>query len=386
MMKSEYDIIVIGAGPAGSTAAKFASERADVLLLDKHREIGSPKRCGEGLGIRAFVEFGIPTDRRFINKEIYGAVVYAPDGTPVRIRYDKVGGYIIERKIFDKFLASEAVRAGADLLSDAEAKLLKKNGRVTGVKVNGEEIVARIIIAADGVESRIARDAGINTVLDPYDIDSCFEYEMVGIEIEEPDMLSMFLGNRIAPRGYVWIFPKDEDRANVGVGISGKEEKTARYYLDKFINSRPELKQGGILEVNVGIVPVGGFLKELVKDNVMVVGDAAHQVNPLHGGGINEAMIAGRLAGMTAGRAIEQNNLRILREYEENWWATRGKRMEKILRIRKLTERLTDDDMNYLAKVWNGDDLVELSRGGYSGVLKKIATYPRLLKIFRNLY
>ena len=96
-MESEYDIIVVGAGPAGSTAAKFAAGNASVLLVDKHREIGSPKRCGECLGVYAFTEFGIPADQRFINNDICGVVVYAPDGTPVGMRFDETMGHIIER-------------------------------------------------------------------------------------------------------------------------------------------------------------------------------------------------------------------------------------------------------------------------------------------------
>jgi len=387
-MKGEYDIIVIGAGPAGSTAAKFAAEKARVLVVDKHREIGSPKRCGEGLGSKAFEEFEIPVDKRFINKEIYGAAVYAPNGSKVEVKYDGVSGYIIERKIFDKFLATEASRNGAKILADAEASLLRENGEIAGVKIvhRGEEkeIRAKIIVAADGVESQIAKQVGIDTTINPVDMASCFEYEMSGIEIENPEMIHMFMGNKLAPRGYVWIFPKDDDRANIGIGISGTEKRTAKYYLDRFIKSRPGLERGSILEVNVGCVPVGGFLRELVKDNLMVVGDAARQVNPIHGGGIQEAMFAGKLAGIKAREAIDSGNLDILKDYEREWWFTRGKKLEKILKARYFAEKLGDDDMNYLAKVWNGDDLVRISGGEYSVAFKKIIKHPRLLKLLKN--
>jgi len=387
-MKDEYDVIVIGAGPAGSTAAKFAAEKARVLVVDKHREIGSPKRCGEGLGLRAFEEFKIPLDKRFINRGIYGAVVYTSDGSEVEIKYDKISGYVIERKIFDKFLATEASRKGAKVLADAEASLLKENGEIIGVKIKhrGEEkeIKAKVIIAADGVDSQIARHAGIDTTINPDDVDSCFEYEMSGIEIEKPEMIHIFMGNKLAPRGYVWIFPKDDDRANVGVGISGREKRTAKYYLDRFIKSKPELEKGSILEVNVGCVPVGGFLRELVKDNLIVVGDAARQVNPIHGGGINEAMLAGKLAGIKAGEAIDSGNLNILKEYETKWWSSEGRKLEKILRVRHFVEKLGDDDMNYLAKIWDGDDIVKICGGEYSIAFKKIIKHPRLLKLLKN--
>lgn len=387
-MKDEYDIVIVGAGPSGSTAAKFAAENASVLVVDKHMEIGSPKRCGEGLGTRAFRELGIPLDGRFINREINGATLHAPNGSKVEIKYEGGTGCVIERKIFDKFLAMEASRRGAKVVADAYASLLKEDGKITGVRVTHQreerEIRAKIIIAADGVESQIAEAAGIDTTINPADVDSCFEYEMAGIEFENPYMIHIFVGHELAPRGYSWIFPKDDDRANVGTGITGMEKKTAKHYLDKFIKSMPGLERGSILEVNVGCVPVGGFLRRLVRENIMVVGDAARQVNPIHGGGIYDAMKAGKLAGIAAGKAIESDNLDILKEYETNWWSSEGKRLERTMRIRRFIERLSDEDMNYLAHIWSGEDVVKLSKGDHSVAFKKIIKHPKFLKLARK--
>ncbi|RLG51173.1 MAG: NAD(P)/FAD-dependent oxidoreductase [Thermoproteota archaeon] len=388
---ADYDVVVVGAGPAGSMAARYAAEAGlSVLLLDKSLEIGTPKRCGEGLGIRAFRELSIPADPRFINREIYGFAVYAPDGTPVKARFSEVMGYIIERKMFDKHLAAEAARAGAHVEAGAYARLKLESGRPAGVKVRRHdgreaEVRCKVVVAADGVESQIARQAGLDTRLKPSDLDSCFEYEMAGISIEDPDLIHMYMGNKIAPRGYIWVFPKDEDRANVGIGIGGHLEEQAKLLLDKFIQSRPELRRGSILEVNVGCVPVGGFLKQLVKDNLLVVGDAARQVNPLHGGGVYEAMTAGKLAGQAIAKALHEGDLRLLREYESMWWSTHGKRLERILKVRRFAEKLSDDEMNYLARVWRGDDLVELSRGNYRVAAGKIVAHPKLLALVRKL-
>ncbi|OYT54544.1 MAG: digeranylgeranylglycerophospholipid reductase [Candidatus Altiarchaeales archaeon ex4484_2] len=384
----EYDVVVVGAGPAGSTAARFAAEKARVLLVDKHREIGSPKRCGEGLTLDAFRDLDIPLDKRFINKKIYGSVVYAPGGGKIEIRYDEPAGYIIERKIFDKFLAAEASRKGVRVLADAYATLNTVNGRIMGVRIRhqGEEreIKAKVVIAADGVESQIARQAGINTALNPRDIDSCFEYEMSDIKIEDPNMIHAYLGNKIAPGGYIWIFPKDDDRANVGVGVCGGERETAKYYLDRFIKSRPDLRGGSILEVNVGCIPVGASLKELVRDNLMVVGDAARQVNPVHAGGVHNAMLAGKLAGTTAAETIDSQDLGILKRYELGWNSSKGKQLERILRIRYFMRKLGDGDMDYLTRVWDGGDLIRVSEGDWGVALKKMAEHPRLLKLLKK--
>ncbi|MEM4347234.1 MAG: NAD(P)/FAD-dependent oxidoreductase [Candidatus Altiarchaeota archaeon] len=388
-MNDSYDVVIIGSGPAGATTAIYAAKNANVLLLDKHTEIGSPKRCGEGVGVRLFNELNIPKDRRFINKEIYGFIAYAPDKTKIKLRYDEISGYIIERKIFDKFLASEAARAGADVFADTKASLWKENGKIVGVNAIqfGEEIKirAKIVVAADGVDSVIAREAGINSTLAQVHLDSCMEYEMANIAIDEPDLIHIYLGNEVAPRGYCWVFPKDNDRANVGIGISGtSKEKNAKFYLDKFINENEGLRNGSILEVNVGAVPVGGLLKELVRDNLLVVGDAARQVNPIHGGGIYEAMSAGRIAGEKITKAIAENDIKILKEYERDWWASHGERLSKVLKIRNFAEKLSDEDMNYLAKVWNGEDLAQLSRGAYVEVFKKALKHPKLLTLVKN--
>ncbi len=385
----EYDIVVIGAGPAGSTAAKFAADKASVLVVDKHREIGSPKRCGEGVGIRTFNEFGIPIDKRFINTEIYGSVVYAPNGKELKVRQENIMGYVIERKIFDKYLATDAVRNGATVVAESHASLWKEDGKLVGVKVKhqGEKLYVRskMVIAADGVESQIARDMGIDTTLVPYEADSCIEYEMCGIDFDEMDLLHVFVGQELAPRGYVWVFPKDDDRANVGIGIVGNEKKTAKYYLDRFIAKRPGLMQGSILEVNVGSVPVGGFMEDFVKDNFMVVGDAARQINPMHGGGIYEVMLGGKLAGDIAGKAIEENNMDLIKNYAKMWESVRGQRLKKVLKVRNFIEKLNDKEIDYLADIWSGEDLFELTRGNYVSVFKKIIKHPKLLKMAKNL-
>ncbi len=389
-----YDVVIVGAGPAGSTVAKHIAENSDVsvLLIDKHAEIGVPKRCGEGLSARVFREFGLPLEKRFINRAMYGAAIYAPNGDALKVRYDEPNGYVIERKIFDKFLAYYASKAGAEVKACYYANIWKENGKIKGVEAEGidgkEKIEAKIIVAADGVESQIARQADIDTRIPLSEIDSCFEYEMSNLKIEESDLIHIYLGNEIAKRGYVWIFPKDEDRANVGVGIAGDCEKTAKYYLDKFIRKHKKIfSKASILEVNVGCVPVGGFLKTLVKDNVVVVGDAARQVNPIHGGGIYEAMYAGRLAGLAIVKALENNNVSLLKEYEKRWWAERGRKLRNVLKVRKFAENLSDEEMNFLAKIWSAEDLIELGRGNLSAfkiLIKKAIRYPRLISLAKR--
>ncbi len=379
----KYDVVVVGAGIAGPIVARNVAKAGySVLLIDKKPAIGSPKQCAEGISIKVFEKYDIPYDRRFINREIYGAKLYSPSGYELELRYKEVSGVILERKVFDKMLAYYAAKAGADVLARTEAKdVIRKDGKVAGIKVKHEdepvEIYADIIVAADGVESMIARKAGINTYAPPHEFDSSYEYEML-IEGYDPDLIHLWFGNEVAPRGYVWVFPKDDDRANVGIGINSDNPQTAKYYLDKWLeeNKIPAKK---ILEVNVGVVPVGGFVKELAKDNVLVVGDAARQVNPMHGGGMAEAMEAGTIASKWIVKALEEENLSLLQNYTKEWWETDGKRLEKVLKVRKVTEKLTDEDLDLFIQVLNGADAEKIAGGDYIEVIKALLKHPKVI-------
>ncbi|CAD5243827.1 geranylgeranyl reductase family protein [Thermococcus camini] len=394
-MSWKYDVVVVGAGIAGPIVARnVAKSGYSVLLIDKKSAIGTPKQCAEGISIKVFEKYGIPYDRRFINREIYGAKLYSPSGYELELRYKEASGVILERKVFDKMLAYYAAKAGADVLARTEAlDVIRKDGKIAGIKAKHEdetvEIHADIIVAADGVESTIARKAGINTYAPPHEFDSSYEYEML-IEGYDPDLIHLWFGNEIAPRGYVWVFPKDEDRANVGIGINSDNPQTAKYYLDKWLREN-EIPAKKILEVNVGVVPVGGFVKELAKDNVVVVGDAARQVNPMHGGGMAEAMEAGTIASKWIVKALEEENLGLLRNYTTEWWETDGKRLEKVLKVRKVTEKLSDEDLDLFIQVLSGADAEKIAGGDYGEVIRallkhpKVILSPRRIKLLREL-
>ncbi|NJE06336.1 NAD(P)/FAD-dependent oxidoreductase [Thermococcus sp. M36] len=391
----KYDVVVVGAGIAGPIVARNVAKAGySVLLIDKKPAIGTPKQCAEGISINVFKKYDIPYDKRYINREIYGAKLYSPSGYELELRYKDVSGVILERKVFDKMLAYYAAREGADVLARTEAKdVIRKDGRVVGIKARHEdepvEIYADIIVAADGVESMIARKAGINTYAPPHEFDSSYEYEML-IEGYDPDLIHLWFGNEIAPRGYVWVFPKDEDRANVGIGINSDNPNTAKYYLDKWLKEN-DIPFKKILEVNVGVVPVGGFVKELAKGNVVVVGDAARQVNPMHGGGMAEAMEAGTIASKWIVKALEEENLELLKNYTKEWWETDGKRLEKVLKVRKVTEKLTDEDLDLFIQLLSGADAEKIASGDYGEIIKallkhpKVILSPRRIKLLREL-
>lgn len=769
MLESEYDVVVVGAGPGGSATAKRCAELGlSVAMLEKRHAIGL-KCCGEGLSSDAVKFLGQKIPQNCIAQTIDGAIVYAPNGKKIVIDDGKTVGYVLERKKYDKWLAEQAARAGTRVQTGtAVTGLIKQKDFVKGVKAEfgGDEfsVGGKVVVAADGVESKVARWAGLNTTIKLINIDSGFQYEMVDIDLEDKHKIILYFGNKIVPRGYCllgnsevitedsvkhiseiktgekvhnllgwtpvsatserdyngkivkitpfmfntevgmtedhlvyvwnkkegfvwkkarelakgkrgghgngdylifpipiaepitnidfseyfdgisengmiypvgrnqfgavfkykhglkqrfplsielmelfgyfvsegntnssgiiisntnmdiveriseigknifdfepsiwygerekacyqvnfnsrilkaffakefgigcknkriprwffglpiemkkafliglfrgdgckeissdgydvlsyistskqliydlwmllstmgivgaigrikkknayrlrirgnqleeladifgickhgsranrgffvkdnmifmgirkikeeqfsgkvydiesggsfcpgfivhncWIFPKGEDRANVGIGIGGiGYGKTAKQYLDEWIASKQELKKGSITEVNSGGIPVGGFLENMVGNGLVVVGDAAHQVNPIHGGGIKEAAIAGRIAGEVIAEAIKADDVsqKKLSKYNEIWWKERGEHLKKVEKLRQVVEKLSDNDFNLLADVLAGEDLVEFTRGSGLGKLAKILMKkPKLALLAKHL-
>jgi digeranylgeranylglycerophospholipid reductase len=383
-------------GPGGSGAAKRCAELGlNVLGVEKRAEIGAPKRCGEAISRHGMTDrIGIEPVGPWIMQEITGAIVFAPNGKSITINYKGPEGWIIERKLFDKHLAVLATKAGAKVVAKTEAKNFRRNdGHVLAdLAYEGQisQVRAKIVIAADGVESTVARELGVNTNNKLIDICSGAQFEMAGIK-GLSSMIEFYFSNEASPGGYCWIFPKGEGVANVGIGIRKPwAKKTALEYLEGFVRSQPRLRNASILEVNSGGVPVGGFLEDAVADNLIIVGDAAHHVNPIHGGGIPEAYMAGRLAAETAAEAVKKNDFskKFLKRYDKIWQEERGSKLKKILKLREVMESLSDDDLNWLAEYITPEDLVDFSRGEGSSFMKLaklLMKKPKLLKLVNKL-
>jgi len=393
----EYDAVVVGAGPAGSIAARVLAENgAKTLVVEKRQEIGAPKRCAEGINAAGLERVGLRPDPVWAVRKIDGAVLYSPTGRPLKVVLDKKKGYILERKIFEKYLARDAIRKGARYMVKSTAtEVIKEDGRISGVRVNnlGEEleIGCKLVVASDGVDSRIARSAGLDTTNVLSDYHSGFQYEMAGLKIRDSNLLHIYFGDEIAPKGYVWIFPKDDDVANVGVGILGRLSepgRKAKDYLDGFIEKHPEIfGEASPIEVNAGGIPVGSAIDCLVADGLMVVGDAAHQVNPIHGGGIALAMNAAKMAAEVGAAALKEGNVskERLYEYERIWRETDGVKLQKLLKLRSFMEKLDNDNLETLADMLSSEDIIRLTEGEYGFMVKKfIKKAPKLLPLAKK--
>jgi digeranylgeranylglycerophospholipid reductase len=213
---------------------------------------------------------------------------------------------------------------------------------------------------------------------------------MAGVDADMTK-LHLFFGNTKAPNGYIWIFPKGNTTANVGIGIVGarsEEGKRAMDLLDRFIAENPRFfKNASPIEVNGGGIPVNISVSTFVADGFMVIGDAAQQVNPIHGGGMYLAMNAASMAAKVAAAAISEGNTtreRLL-EYERTWHEVDGSRMKKILKIRTFVEKLNDNDLEDLSGILSGEEILRLTAGDNSVLVKVLTTKaPKLLPLVKK--
>jgi len=379
-MVTETDVLVIGAGPAGSTAAKHAAlGGAEVLLIDKKSEIGVPKRCAEGVSIGGLESLGIKPSPRWVTKKLDGVRLVSPNGTDVWLTSDRVelpeAGYILERKVFDKHMAMDAARAGSRIMVKTLATGMEKtdDGYLVRAESMGREfdIKARIVIAADGPESRVARWGGLRTATRPKDMESAAQFEMVGVEMEDNNCIEFYFGS-VAPGGYAWIFPKGDDIANVGLGVLSTEtDKSAYEHLLEFVESCPATRNAQPVELNIGGDPVGGMPKKLVADSLMVVGDAAGQVNPLTGGGIISGMTGGMLAGRVAEAAVAEGDVseKRLMEYERDCRERIGKEIDRYLKVKDYMLTLSDSELDSIAEAFQD---VEFEKVSTTELVKKL--------------
>lgn len=396
MRRYDCDIVVVGAGPGGSMAARYCAEGGlKTILLEKKAEIGAPLRCAEGVSKKWLEEVGIEPEPMWIRGDMKGAIIKSPQGTTFQLDESKAGsevGYVLERHLFDKALARDAAEAGAQIMMRTGATGVIRDGsrKLVGVKARsmGEEIeiYAKCIVAADGYESQVGRWAGIDTTLKLNDIDSCIQYRMCNIDCA-PDYCEFVIGS-VAPGGYIWIFPKGDGVANVGIGVMGrlcKGEGDAKRYLDKFIAEDPRLSKGQILEIMGGFVSTCPGLDCAVDDNIVLVGDAARIIDPITGGGICHACRTGMYAGKVLTECAKKGDFSkaALMPYEKMW---RDRMEDKLYRNWMAKEKLAsldDETIDELIKMIKDSDIGEVNVYNLLKVVKE--KFPQVVEGFEDL-
>ena len=352
-MKNKYDIIIVGSGPAGSMAAfGAASNGKRVCLLERKPKAGTPVRCGEGIGYKGLTRTLEPRPE-WIKSTITRARMVSPSGIAVEIG-DMDKGWVLDRERMDFDLVKDAIDKGAEYIPNTSVVSAEKmaGGLYKCVCADSNEFFAPCLILADGVESRLARCFGWDTALKPADIETCAFARVKSSDIE-PDCCTFYLGSGVAPGGYLWTFPWGAGVANVGLGVIGSKSKAGlpqKLLLD-FISRR--FPDAEVTDLHCGGVPVSRWLRPLVKEGVMIVGDAARQVNAMSGGGIAYSLYAGKLAGTVAAKSFRGDggvDYKMLLEYQKEWAKDLGKQQERSFALKGITMSADDPFMERIAE------------------------------------
>jgi geranylgeranyl reductase family protein len=295
-MLKTYQTIVIGAGPAGLNAARFLGEKS--LILEKKQSIGLPVQCGEGISIDALKRENIAVSAEWIAEYIRHVKRIMPNGRYIGDRRKEPYAVVLKRNVFENDLANQTpweIRLNTRVVG-----IEKENGRFLIQTDKGERFSSTYVIGADGPNSLVARQVfGLNPSLVP-----AANY---AADFEKPlpdDELHMYFGHAIAPFGYGWVFPTSTRSANIGLLI--KHKGRVRDYFQAFLKTvvKPAFGNVALKENKSGVLPVCGFYKSVVKENAFLTGDAGAFTDPIFEGGINMALLTGRLAA----QSINSNN------------------------------------------------------------------------------
>ncbi len=342
-----YDVAVIGAGPAGSMAAKKAAEAgADVVILEEHPRAGWPVQCAGLLGVRA-MEVSELSHGSFVIRPVRGASVVSPGGFQITFKSDEVKAWVVDRRLFDRALLAESAKSGAEVrMGYPVTDLVREGGRsilTVGRGADRVKIEAEVVISAEGVGARIARSTGIGP---PREILSSAQVE-VPFEAEDPEKVEVWLGKKVAPGFFAWAIPAQEGVARVGLCC----RENACEHLKSFLQSSPIRKRmkGGPLHLAMGGLPLGppAFT---VAEGFMAIGDAAGQVKPTSGGGIYPGLVCAKISGEVASAAALEGDASAarLQEYERRWRSALGRELRLGMVVHRMRAGMTDSEIDDL--------------------------------------
>jgi len=415
-MRFDYDVIIAGAGVGGKIfALKTAKEGYSVLLIDmKPRDKIGLKVCGDGISASYFDKIGIKKPH---GAELAGIINASEVISPDREHTLVISGlgYTLNRLQFEQRLLKDALAQGAELLDKTSViRPIIKNNQVRGVVTKNletneiKEITGRITVDATGQASairlRIPDNMLIETKIDKFDIAAAYR-DIVEFDEEpawDPDKIYIYLSHRYAPGGYTWIFPKGKYIANIGLGVQPVENAPTPVKLLKKFYEDWAIKPSKVLHTGGGFVPVRRALSQLVTNGLILIGDAASQANPLHGGGMGHAMLAADIAAKVVSERLETKmdglDIHDLWPYSVEYMKVDGAKNAALEIIRILLQGMTDDEINFIIKekIITGSELYDLeskpkeSLSIWSKILRSIVKGKiRLLnrlRIARDLY
>lgn len=376
------DVVVVGAGPAGLITAREVAERGvDVVVLEEHEEIGVPCHCAGLLSLRGLMEIGVPLSAGFVQNRIKGAHFHSPSGLSFTVERKEAVACVVDRSKFDKFLARQATRAGADIRLQSRVQQINRRNKRIMVSGLWGLINASVVVDAEGVGSRFVKELGL-TPLGPECILPALQFELTDVEVDSA-YAEIYVGEKIAPGFFAWVIPLNGDSARAGLACrkANPIKKLKSFVRNRFSKfSRVSVRSGRI--VTCGPIP------RTFDNNFVVVGDAAGQVKPTTGGGVILGGVCASIAGGVVAEAVKRGapTSSFLREYERLWKRRLGREFKITRLVREIANRLSDKTIDKIFKVVVEKNLqTEFSIKGdidfQAGLLSALAKKRDLLNI-----
>lgn len=386
-VKKSFDVIVVGAGTGGSTAARFAAKQGlDVCLIDrKDKNSIGDKICGDAVGTDIFdyLQINHPKGEEF-SCNIKGAKLYTPNLKKcITLMDPRQAGYIVNRLEFGQRLLNEALDNGiSQFLENTMAlDLIYENNQVSGVRVklsDGSKITlkSKVVIDASGFYSPLrkkVKSSLIEKEISKEDSILCFreivKFSPEDMQVNDPEYISIILDQDKAPGGYIWYFPKNSSSVNIGLGaFMDYKGQVKEFYKKNVFNQFIKTSKIEILSSGGGVVPIRRPLWSCADNGIMLIGDAACQVNPLHGGGIDPSMRAGYLAANCAKSAIDAGEASIenLWMYNYNIMTSFGAEFASLDLLRMVLQVLNNEELNFGLEqdLLTGEEILEISSSG----------------------
>ncbi|MCX8170803.1 MAG: NAD(P)/FAD-dependent oxidoreductase [Candidatus Bathyarchaeota archaeon] len=390
MSGEEADIAVIGAGPSGLISAREASLRgAKVVVLEEHGEIGLPCHCAGLLSIKGLREINVPVDGPYVLNRVRGAYFFSPSNLSFSIEGREHIACVVNRHVFDLFLAEQASKSGAIIRLNSRVRKVKRLGDYW-ILDSGGEVAAKILIDAEGAASRILQTIGLET-LNISSLLSGLQVDLEGVSLN-PDYVEVHFSNRLAPGLFAWVIPLSEESARVGLACKGSDVRERLFkFIKKRFGERFDNKMRG-LRFYSGLVITQGPIKKTYGDALLVVGDSAGQVKPISGGGVVFGGKCASIAGEVVSRAIGENDAseNFLKTYEVKWRGEIGRELRTALFIRNILNKLSDRDLDKIFSIVIEEEIYrDVSEKGemdfHGNLIVKAVRGRRLLRLLPML-
>jgi digeranylgeranylglycerophospholipid reductase len=358
-LEQKPDIVVIGGGPCGSYAAYTAAKLgAKVTVCEEHETTGAPNHCAGHLNISSLKHMGIQVPQIAIENEIRGAIFHSPSCRKFILKRRTPVTYVVDRILFDRYLARLALKAGVNYSFKSRVKSLSYDSKfVKGVTIEREQkrILAKVVVDAEGCSSALLKKTGLKG-LERSMVVRGIQAEVEGAEDLDQEMVEVYFGEKIAPGFFAWIIPRKDGSSKVGLATRlGDSRDYLKWFIEKHPVASKKLKKGKIIRTSLHPIPLSGPLPKTYANGFLAVGDAASQVKPTTGGGVIFGLTCARAAGEVAYEAVKRHDYsnNFLSRYQSQWKKLVGFDLAAMLRMRRMLDSLSDQKIDRIIECCN---------------------------------